>query len=121
MVPFSSGMLGTLAILTWSILRPILGWFFIIVGVAGILLPILNGTIILIIGTSLVGHRNRIIRWTRVHIKLVLRRWAALRIPVVGHVGRLVWRMQQETSRQYRRMLWWWQARKQARLSAPGA
>lgn len=97
----------------WFILRPILGWFFILFGIIGMPLPLINGTIFLLIGLVLVGQRNKVVRWTRVHIKLMLVRWAALPTPLIGTLGRLALRTSQQMSRQHRRMRWWWRERYQ--------
>ncbi len=99
----------------WSVVRPVLGWACILVGIAGIFLPVLQGSIFLVIGVSLVGRRHTLIRWSRVHGKLALRRWAALPTPGIGLMGRLALRVQQESSRQLRRVSFAWRARQQAR------
>jgi hypothetical protein len=102
----------------WGVVRPVLGWACILVGIAGIFLPVLQGSIFLVIGVSLVGRRNKIIRWSIVHGKLVLRRWAALPTPVIGTLGQVAVRIQQESSRQMRRLALAWRARQQARRQA---
>lgn len=104
----------------WAVLKPVLGWLLIVVGLIGMPMPIMNGVIFLVIGLALVGHRNRLIRWSRVQIKLLLVWWAALDTPLVGPLGRLARRSAQAISRQHRRMRWWFmerRARKQAALA----
>lgn len=117
-------MLATLrsfGIAIWLVLKPVLGWLLIIVGLIGMAIPIMNGVIFLLIGLALVGPRNRIIRWSRVHLKLFLEWWASLNIPIIGPLGRLARRSARQISKQHRRLRWWWldqQARRRAELSA---
>ena len=92
--------------LAWPVLRQVLGWIFIILGLLGLVLPVLQGVLFLVIGIALVGRRNWAIRWSSIRLKLFLRRWAALQTPLVGPLGRLALRGQQELSRQRRRMHW---------------
>jgi hypothetical protein len=91
----------------WPVLRQVLGWLFILLGLIGLVLPILQGVIFLVIGIALVGRRHRLIRWVSVHFKLFLHRWAALQTPLLGPLGRMALRGQQELSRQRRRLHWW--------------
>jgi hypothetical protein len=105
----------------WFVLRPLLGWTFIVLGVIGMPLPIVNGLIFLVLGLALIGPRNKLIRWSRVHIKLLLSRWAALSTPVVGPLGRFAQRSAQQVSRQHRRVRWWWMERRaRSRAAAVG-
>lgn len=113
-------VLRTALLALWFVLKPVLGWLLIVVGLIGMPMPIMNGVIFLVIGLALVGHRNRLIRWSRVQIKLLLAWWAALDTPLVGPLGRLARRSAQTISRQHRRMRWWFmerRARRQAALS----
>ncbi|MFL5805600.1 MAG: hypothetical protein ACJ8CR_28165 [Roseiflexaceae bacterium] len=96
----------------WPVLRQVLGWLFILLGLIGLVLPILQGVIFLVIGIALVGRRQRLIRWVSVHFKLFLRRWAALQTPLIGPLGRMALRGQQELSRQRRRLHWWYVERR---------
>jgi hypothetical protein len=100
---------------TWLVLKPVLGWLFIVIGLIGMPMPIVNGLIFLLIGLALVGPRNRLIRWSRVHLKLFLRQWAAHPAPLIGWIGRLARRSAQQISRQHRRLRWWWLERKARR------
>lgn len=93
--------------IVWPVLRQVLGWLFILLGLVGLVLPILQGVIFLVIGIALVGRRNRLIRWVSVSFKLFLRRWAALPTPLIGPLGRMALRGQQQLSRQRRRLHWW--------------
>ncbi len=99
----------------WPVTRQVIGWIFIILGLVGLVLPLLQGVLFLVIGIALVGRRNWLIRWTSVRCKLFLRRWAALPTPVVGPVGRLALRGQQRVSRQRRRLHWWYAERRRLR------
>lgn len=105
---------------TWRYLRPILGWLFILLGILGFFLPFLQGVLFLALGILLVGRRNRVVRWLSVHLKLCVRRWAAVRTPVVGQVGRWALRSQRNISRRQRHLHWWMSerlARARQRLS----
>lgn len=113
-------MLRVALFTTWLVLKPVLGWFFIVIGLIGMPMPIVNGLIFLLIGLALVGPRNRVVRWCRVHLKLFLKEWAAHPAPWIGRVGRLAQRSAQQISRQHRRLRWWWLERK-ARSKAPVA
>ncbi|MEI8167517.1 MAG: hypothetical protein WCG26_14140 [Chloroflexales bacterium] len=111
-------LLRSLMLGCWLMLRPVLGWVLIVVGLIGMPMPIINGTIFLVLGVILVGKRNRLIRWSRVQLKLLLARWAALDTPVIGPLGRLARRSAQTISRQNRRMHWWFIARQARRRGA---
>lgn len=113
-------LLRAVALGTWFVLKPVLGWTLIVIGLIGMPMPIVNGLIFLVIGLALVGPRNRVVRWSRVHIKLLLNRWAALPTPIIGALGRLARRSAQEISRQHRRLRWWLMERRAARRLAPG-
>ncbi|MFQ3660838.1 MAG: hypothetical protein SNJ69_00445 [Chloroflexaceae bacterium] len=105
---------------TWLVLKPVLGWFFIVIGLIGMPMPIVNGLIFLLIGLALVGPRNRVIRWSRVHLKLFLKAWARHSHPLIGWVGHVAQRSAQEISRQHRRLRWWWLERKARQRSLGG-
>ena len=99
----------------WPVFRQVLGWLFILLGLLGLVLPILQGVIFLVIGIALVGRRHPLIRWASVYLKLFLRRWAAVKTPVIGPLGRMARRGQQEVSRQRRRLHFWWIERRQTK------
>src|SRR5215211_6876400 len=90
--------------LAWPVIRQVLGWFFIFLGLLGLLLPVLQGVLFLVIGVALVGRRNWLIRRAALLIKRSLRRWARVQTPVVGPLGRMALRAQHECSRQSRRL-----------------
>jgi hypothetical protein len=99
----------------WPVFRQTLGWLFILLGLIGLVLPVLQGVIFLVIGIALVGRRNPIIRRASVLFKLFVRRWAAVEAPLIGPLGRLALRGQQEISRQRRRLHWWHVERRRLR------
>lgn len=111
-------LLRTTLLATWLVLKPVLGWFFIVIGLIGMPMPIVNGLIFLLIGLALVGPRNRLIRWSRVHLKLFLKEWALHPFPLIGGTGRLARRSAQQISRQHRRLRWWWLEHKARRQVA---
>jgi hypothetical protein len=112
------GMRRRLAIawrVIWPVFRQVLGWLFILLGLIGLVLPILQGVIFLVIGIALVGRRHPLIRYVSVYFKLFLRRWAAIETPVIGPLGCMALRGQQQVSRQRRRLHFWWIERRQNR------
>jgi hypothetical protein len=90
--------------LLWPVMRQVLGWIFIILGLLGLVLPVLQGVLFLVIGIALVGQRHWLLRRVRILIKRGLRRWAALRVPVIGPAGRIALRAQWRFSRQGRHL-----------------
>jgi hypothetical protein len=105
----------------WPVLRQVLGWFFIALGIVGLVLPVLQGVLFLMIGIALVGRRNWLIRWVSVHTKLLLRRWADHPHPVLGWPGRWSLRAQQRLSRQRRKMAMRWMERRALERGAGSA
>ena len=91
--------------IAWRLLRQVLGWFFILLGLLGLVLPVLQGVLFLVIGVALVGRKNWLIRRTRLLFKRFLRRWAAMQTPLVGGVGRIALRAQWKCSRESRHLL----------------
>ncbi len=73
----------------WPRFRPILGWFLIFIGILGLILPILQGLIFLVLGSALIGPRHRLIRLTRVRYKRLLRWMAARPNRFVAWLGRI--------------------------------
>jgi hypothetical protein len=88
----------------WRLLRQVLGWLFILLGLVGLVLPVLQGVLFLVIGVALVGRRNWLIRRSRLVFKRFLRRWAAVQSPIVGGAGRLALRAQWKCSRESRHL-----------------
>lgn len=72
----------------WPRVRPILGWFLIFIGILGVILPILQGIIFLVIGSALIGPRHRLIRRTRVVYKQFLYRLAGSSNRFLAWLGR---------------------------------
>lgn len=107
---------------TWLLLRPLVGWSLIGIGLVCIPVPIVNGTLMIIAGVAVVGHRNRLIRWSRVNLKLFLYRWSRFPNAFVSAAGAWALRIAQEISRRHRRFRWWMAARRRAggiALAAP--
>ena len=90
--------------LIWPLLRQVLGWFFILLGLLGLVLPVLQGVLFLVIGVALVGRRNWLIRRSMLVFKRFLRRWATVRAPLVAGAGRLALRAQWKCSRESRHL-----------------
>ena len=86
----------------WRLVRCIVGWFLIIVGIPITLLPTPFGLVLVMLGIALVGKQSRTLRHASVVFKRLLRRWAALDIPLIGSAGRLALQVQQDISRQLR-------------------
>ena len=103
-------LLWALIILGHS-LRLFLGGGLIVVGILGVILPILPGMPFLILGTLVIGRRSRLLRRASVGGKQALRRYAAHEHPLVGRLGRWGLVAQRDSSRRLRHLLWWWQAR----------
>ncbi len=72
----------------WVVMRPILGWFFIILGILGVILPILQGIIFLVLGAALIGRRHPLVRWVRGRYKLLIRRMSRSQQPQIRWIGR---------------------------------
>jgi len=91
-------------LIAWWLLRQVLGWFFILLGLIGLVLPVLQGVLFLVIGVALVGRRNPLIRRSMLLFKRFLRRWAAARSPLVGKIGQIALRAQWKGSRESRHL-----------------
>ena len=91
-------------VIAWVVLRQVLGWFFILLGLLGLVLPVLQGVLFLVIGVALVGRRNWLIRRSLLVFKRFLRRWAAVQTPLVGGAGRIALRAQWKCSRESRHL-----------------
>ena len=90
----------------WPVIRQMLGWTFIVLGILGLFLPLLQGVLFLVIGIALVGRRNWLLRWSSVTIKVFVRRWATHPHPWLSRLGLFALRGQQQLSRQRRRLAW---------------
>src|SRR5688572_23476530 len=99
----------------WPIIRQVIGWMFILLGLLGLVLPVLQGVLFLVIGIALVGRRNWLIRRSALVFKRFLRRWAALKTPLVGAAGRMAlraqWKFSRESRHLHRRFAEWRQRR----------
>ncbi len=91
--------------------RLLIGGGLIMVGILGVVLPILPGMPFFILGTLVIGRRSRIFRQGSVAGKRFLQRWATHERPWVAHLGRWSLLAQRDTSRRLRHLLWWWQGR----------
>lgn len=68
--------------------RTTLGWCSIVIGVLGIILPVLPGVPFLIIGGQLIGQRDPYLRRARVYTRLALRHLAQSETPALRCIGR---------------------------------
>jgi alpha-D-ribose 1-methylphosphonate 5-triphosphate synthase subunit PhnL len=84
--------------------RFVLGWSSIFLGVMGTILPIIPGVPFLIVGSQLLGHRDRRLRWLRVRSKLLLRMLAHSHRVWIRRPATLARHSQAHTSRQIRRL-----------------
>jgi hypothetical protein len=92
-------------------LRLLVGGGLIVIGILGVILPILPGMPFLIMGTLIIGRRSRVFRRGSVVGKRFLQRWATHDRPSVARLGRWSLRAQRDSSRRLRHLLWWWQGR----------
>jgi hypothetical protein len=109
-IPF---LLRAFALLAHS-LRLLLGCGLIVVGILGVILPVLPGMPFLILGTLVIGRRSRLLRRASVGGKRALRRWAVHERPLVGRLGRWGLAAQRDSSRRLRHIVWWLRARRRA-------
>jgi hypothetical protein len=86
-----------------TILRGIVGWPLIVIGLLTFPLPIPIGLPLLVVGTLLIGPRSRPIRLATISLRLGLRRWARLDVPLIGPAGRWLLRKQRRAAAEYRR------------------
>lgn len=59
------------------VFRTIAGWLLIVLGIVGLVLPILQGFLLLSAGVAVLGRRSLFVRWCRVRIRLLERRHLA--------------------------------------------
>jgi hypothetical protein len=86
-----------------TMLRGVLGWPLIVIGLLTFPLPIPVGLPLLVVGTLLIGPRSRPIRLATISLRQGLRRWARLRTPLIGPLGRWLLQKQRRASAEYRR------------------
>jgi hypothetical protein len=79
--------------------RAALGWISIGLGLLTVWMPIPIGVPLLVIGALLVGTRSPAMRRAGVAIEWLLRRWAAVPIPIVRDIGQRALALQQEVKR----------------------
>jgi hypothetical protein len=68
--------------------RRVAGWIFIVAGLLTVWLPIPVGLPLLVLGALLVGPRSPTLRRAGGITERMLRRWAGMRTPIVGDIGR---------------------------------
>ena len=90
----------------WPLLRQLLGWLMILLGILGIFLPILQGIIFLVLGVALVGPRHPVIRQVSVRSKKLLRRWSG-RGGLLGWMGRSGLKFVRQVREQTRKLQRW--------------
>jgi len=73
--PMGRSRLRQMARCCWPLVRPPLGWLFIVLGGLGLVLPG-PGILFLVVGVGLPGRRHPLLRRVAVLIKLRLRAWA---------------------------------------------
>jgi hypothetical protein len=73
--PMGRSRLRQMARCCWPLVRPPLGWLFIVLGGLGLVLPG-PGILFLVVGMGLLGRRHPLLRRIAVLIKLRLRTWA---------------------------------------------
>lgn len=108
----TNGLLHALALVIHSLRLLVVGGL-ILVGILGVVLPILPGMPFLILGTLVIGRRSRPFRQGSVAGKRALKRWAAHDRLWLARLGRWSLDAQRDSSRRLRHLLWWWQARQQ--------
>ncbi|HEY1017078.1 MAG TPA: hypothetical protein VGE07_30470, partial [Herpetosiphonaceae bacterium] len=87
---------------SWPVFRPAIGWACLFLGVLGVILPVLQGVLFLVIGAALVGPRHPLIRRVRAGYKLLLRRLAGSPNRLVAWLGGAAQRAQRAMSIQTR-------------------
>ncbi len=86
--------------------RVVIGWMLFVLGIFLFWLPLPLGIPFMLLGAALIGRRDRTMRRIGVMVKLFLRRWARLPLPVIGPTGRRLLSMQRDVSRELRRWRW---------------
>lgn len=85
------------------IIRPLIGWPLILVGIVLTPLPIPFGIIMITAGAVIIGTRSPIIRYGYFYVRRLLRLLAYTRLPVLGTVGRFLLDKQKQVARVSRR------------------
>ncbi len=70
-----------------SLPRRIVGWTCILLGLTGLLVPVLPGIVLLMVGTVLLGPHEPKLRRTAFAIRWTLRRWSSASHPLLRHWG----------------------------------
>lgn len=83
-------------------LRRVSGWTCIVLGLILLPLPIPLGIILLVLGAWMVGTRSRTIRLATIQTRLLIRRMARSRLPLVKPAGLKLLEVEQQVRRQYR-------------------
>jgi hypothetical protein len=73
-----------------SIIRRVLGWSAIVVGLLGVMLPVLPGVVFFALGALLIGPHDPTLRRIAVGIRLFLRRWSCAKQRHMRRLGRYV-------------------------------
>ena len=73
-----------------SMIRRILGWSSIGLGLLGIVLPVLPGLIFIALGIVLLGPHDPALRRSAIAIRLILRRWSQAEQRHMRQIGRFV-------------------------------
>jgi hypothetical protein len=95
-------------------LRLVIGCIFIAIGILGVILPVLPGTIWLILASLIIGKRSRMLRRANVAGKRMLRGWRRHDHPLIRRLGRWSVAAQRDTSRRLRRIDRWLAERQSA-------
>jgi hypothetical protein len=72
------------------IIRRVLGWSAIVVGLLGVVLPVLPGVVFFALGAVLLGPHDPTLRRIAVGIRLFLRRWSCAKQRHVRRIGQYV-------------------------------
>jgi uncharacterized membrane protein YbaN (DUF454 family) len=73
-----------------SLMRRVLGWIAIGVGLLGIVLPVLPGVIFIALGIVLLGPHDPTLRRIAILIRLILRRWSCAKQHHIRRLGQYV-------------------------------
>ncbi len=101
----------------WSLvflvlLRHIGGWSLIVLGLLGLILPVLPGIVLLVLGIIVLGPRDPTLRRIAFSIRLTLRRCSRARRPFLRQLGWKLRHAYNTTRLQFRSQLKWYQHRK---------